>query len=92
MQGVRGPTVGCCSTYLGPRGVTRGDQGGGALLHQVREIGVAKEQISVAGETIAGGRAPPPFPMFLEKERQGRAAARLGLTGEEPCCEQVCLC
>lgn len=50
-----GPTVGCCSTYLGPRGVTRGDQGGGALLHQIREIGVAREQISVAEETVAGG-------------------------------------
>lgn len=72
-----GPTVGCCSTYLGPRGVARGDQGGGALLHQIREIGVAGEQISVAGETVAGGRAPPP--LFLEREREGAGycAARL---------------
>ncbi len=71
--GILGPTVGCCSTYLGPRGVARGNQGGGALLHQIREIGVAREQISVAGVTIAGSRAPPPFPMFLEREKEGRA-------------------
>lgn len=69
---------GCCSTYLGPRGVARGDQGGGALLHQIGEIGVAGEQISVAGETVAGGRAPPPFPVFLEKEREGRATVQRG--------------
>lgn len=67
----------CCSTYLDPRGVARGDQGGGALLHQIGEIGVAREQISV--ETVAGGGAPPPFPMFLQREREGRGycAARL---------------
>lgn len=40
------------------------------MLHQIREIGVAREQIGVAGETVAGGRAPPPFPMFLETERE----------------------
>ena len=69
-EGVQEPTVGGCSTYLGPRGVARGDQGGGALLHQIREIGVARKQISV--ETVAGGGAPPPLPMFLQREREGR--------------------
>lgn len=64
------PIFGCHSTYLDPRGVARGDQGGGALLHQIGEIGVAREQISVAKETVAGGRAPPPFPMLLEKEKE----------------------
>lgn len=65
MRGFWGPIFGCCSTYLGPRGVTGGDQGGGALLHQIREIGVGREETSVAGETVAGGRATPPFPVFL---------------------------
>lgn len=56
---------GGCSTYFGPRGVAGGDEGRGALLHQIGEIGVAGEQISVAGVTVAGGRAPPPFPVLL---------------------------
>lgn len=64
-EGGRRPTFGCFSTYLGPRGVTGGDQGGGALLHQIGEIGLGGEEISVAGETVAGGGATPPFPEFL---------------------------
>lgn len=75
------PISGCCSTYLDPRGIPWGDQGGGALLHQIGEIGAAREQF--AGETVAGGWAPPPFPVFLEKEREGRTTVQRGcLTGQ----------
>ena len=56
---------------MGPRAVAGGDQGGGALLHQIGQTGVAGKQISVAGEPVAGGRAPPPVPSFLEKDRVG---------------------
>lgn len=54
------------STYFGPGSVARGHEGGGTLPHQIREI-------DVASETVAGSRAPPPLPMFLEKEREGGA-------------------
>lgn len=77
----RGPVSRCCSTYLGPGDVPRGGQRGGALLHQIWEIGVAQEQISVARETVAGGRAPPRSPRSLEKEKKrggtGYCAAKL---------------
>lgn len=81
VERVSGPISGCCSTYLDPRGIPWRDQGGGALLHQIGEIGAAIEQF--AGETVAGGWAPPPFPVFLEKEREGRATVQRGcLTGQ----------
>lgn len=54
-----------CSTYLGPQTVGGRDERRGALLHQIGEVGVA-------GETVAGGRAPPPLPVFLwERDREG---------------------
>lgn len=54
-----------CSTYLGPQSVGGRDERRGALLHQIGEVGVA-------GETVAGGRAPPPLPVFLrERDREG---------------------
>lgn len=81
VERISGPISGCCSTYLDPRGIPWRDQGGGALLHQIGEIGAAIEQF--AGETVAGGWAPPPFPVFLEKEREGRATVQRGcLTGQ----------
>lgn len=81
VERISGPISGCCSTYLDPRGIPWRDQGGGALLHQIGEIGAAIEQF--AGETVAGGWAPPPIPVFLEKEREGRATVQRGcLTGQ----------
>lgn len=94
VERISGPISGCCSTYLDPRGIPWGDQGGGALLHQIGEIGAAKEQF--AGETVAGGWAPPPFLVFLEKEREGAGycAARLfdrsGDGGRLEPCRCVC--
>jgi len=56
---------------VGPRAIAWGDQGGGALWHQIGQIGVvAGKQNRVAGETIDGVRAPPPFPVFLEKDNR----------------------
>lgn len=68
VAGFRGTRI---STYLDPRGVPGGGQRGGALSHQIWEIGVAEERTSVARETVAGSRAPPPSPMPLEVERKG---------------------
>lgn len=57
----------CHLTYLDPAELAGGDKGGGALLHQIRKLGVAREQTGNAHESDAGSRAPPSISEFLEK-------------------------